>query len=116
MQSVTYPSGRVESWSHEDGYTLTSPDGEVLVERPLTPAESARLTEFEAFPVREQNRNQLHTQARAALTGNAVYLGKVDDGTAVQADHITQVARLTRQVNALIRLVIGSDLLDEETP
>lgn len=111
--SVAYPSGRVESWDHTLGYRLVDADGNVLESRPLTPEEGARLTEFERREERETSRGQLHAQARAALASNAAYLGKVDDGTATQADHITQVTRVTRQVNALIRLVIGSDLLDE---
>lgn len=116
MHTVTYPSGVVESWDHTAGYKQTAADGTVVEERALTADEATRLTEFEHRDEREQSRTQLHTQARAALTQNAVYRGKVDGGTAVQADHIANGVRLTRQVDALIRLVVGSDLLDGENP
>lgn len=105
----TYPDGRAEEYDTDAGiYRLRSADGTVVVERPMTADEVAQVRQ----PAREQSSTQLHAQARAALTSNADYLAKVDGGTAVQADHITQIARLTRQVNALIRLVVGSDLLD----
>jgi hypothetical protein len=37
----------------------------------------------------------------------------VTAGTATTADHIAQVPALTRQMQAVIRLLAGSDLLDQ---
>jgi len=54
-----------------------------------------------------------HEQARLALAANRTYLAKVTDGTVTQADHAAQVARLTRQMQALIRTFITSDVPDD---
>jgi len=58
-------------------------------------------------------RAELHVRARQAFVTNRTYLDKVNAGTATQAEHIAQIATLTRQMQAVIRLLIGRDLLDE---
>jgi hypothetical protein len=52
----------------------------------------------------ELNRNDLVTRADAALQANAVFLALA---APTNAQTLTQVQRLTKQSNALIRLVIN---------
>lgn len=54
----------------------------------------------------------LHTKARRALTGNATYLALT---TPTNAQVAAQVKALTRQTNALIRLLVAADLLTDNT-
>lgn len=54
----------------------------------------------------------LHARARAALAGNATYLALA---TPSNAQNTAQVRALTRQINALIRLVVAADLLTDNT-
>ncbi|WP_426568080.1 hypothetical protein [Streptomyces canus] len=93
--------------------------GVLVEERPFTDAEIADADEQLADVVREANRLQLLDRVRTALANNRAYLDKVTAGTATNADHIAQVPALTRQMQGLIRLVVGADLLDatdESTP
>lgn len=54
----------------------------------------------------------LHARARTALAGNATYLALA---TPTAAQTTAQVKALTRQINALIRLVVAADLLTDNT-
>lgn len=54
----------------------------------------------------------LHDRARTALTANAAFLALT---TPTTAQTLAQVKRLTRECSALIRLLIGADLLAENT-
>lgn len=54
----------------------------------------------------------LHVRARAALAGNATYLALA---TPTNAQNTAQVKALTRQHNALIRLIVAADLLTDNT-
>lgn len=54
----------------------------------------------------------LHAKARAAMAVNAAFLALPTPSAAQVA---AQVKALTRQNNALIRLLVGSDLLTDNT-
>lgn len=53
-------------------------------------------------------RDDLHAKARAALAANAAFLA---DPSPSNGEVLAQVRRMARQNNALIRLLIGADLL-----
>lgn len=89
-------------WEHE---ALT-------IERPFTDAENASVGAAAADDTRRANRAELLTRARAAQATNAAYLDAVAAGTATNAQHVAQTAALTRQMQGVIRLLVGSDLLD----
>jgi hypothetical protein len=87
--------------------------------RNITPLEGAELVAFEAAleaePVRvaefekvTANRATLQQRAQAALTANGTYLGLANPTT---GEAVAQVARLTRECSALIRLLL--DALDD---
>jgi hypothetical protein len=77
-------------------YTRWAPDGSVVESRPLTAKEVAGFT-------RDSNALTLRDRLRLALTSNATYLA-IPAPTA--ADVRVQTERLTRQVNALVRLAL----------
>lgn len=52
----------------------------------------------------------LQSKARAALNANAIFLALA---APTNPQVVAQVQRLTRETNALIRLLIGNDLLDD---
>jgi hypothetical protein len=54
----------------------------------------------------------LHSKARAALQANRDYLALASP---TNAQNLAQIRRITRECSALIRLLIGSDLLVENT-
>ncbi|MBP5875647.1 hypothetical protein PV413_03650 [Streptomyces scabiei] len=87
--------------------------GALVEERPFTPAEDAWALTRTVEDTRRANRDQLGARVRTALANNAAYLDKVQAGTATNADHIAQVPALTRQMQGVIRLLVGSDLLDQ---
>jgi hypothetical protein len=87
--------------------------GVLTVERPFTDAEVAWADAAVVESTRGANTRELLSRARAALSANTEYLAKVQAGTVTNADHIAQVPALTRQMQGVIRLIVGSDLLDE---
>jgi hypothetical protein len=86
--------------------------GVLVVERPFTDAENAAADSRLLDATRLSNQAALLAKARTAFTNNAAYLAKVTAGTATNADHIAQVPALTRQMQGVIRLIVGLDLLD----
>ncbi len=57
------------------------------------------------IPPEEWNRRQLFDKAKSALTANATYLALA---TPTAAQNVAQIATLTKECNALIRLLLGS--------
>lgn len=60
----------------------------------------------------ETTQADLRTKARQALSTNATFLGIA---APTNAQLTTQLKAITRQNNALIRLLIGTDLLTDNT-
>lgn len=87
-------------------------DGLLVLERPFTDEENADAEARALEGTRRTNRETLLRRARTAWTTNRAYLDLVAAGTATNADHIAQVTTLTRQMQGVIRLIVGSDLLD----
>lgn len=54
----------------------------------------------------------LHAKARSALAGNATYLALA---APTNAQNAAQIKALTRQNNAIIRLLVAADLLTDNT-
>jgi len=61
--------------------------------------------------IQENNKASLLLKARQALNANKSYL-QADPSNAEALD---QIDALTRQVNALIKIIVASDLLDDES-
>jgi hypothetical protein len=105
----------VEQWDLT-ALTYRRWDCTVLVEeRPFNDAEVQTKNVRQTDQARQANETALIAKARAAFSSNAAYLAKVAGGTATNADHIGQVPALTRQMQGLIRLAVGADLLDAIT-
>lgn len=113
--NVTYYAGgqdnaapalnRKEQWDSVSGlYTSWDQQGSQTTQRPLTAQESAQLAAQDAASVADGNRAALQQRAQAALTANATYLGLASP-TAAQTT--AQAQRLTKQCNALIRLLLN---------
>lgn len=79
------------------------------------PPEGAQVVPFDptkhviSVPVDVQNADTLRDRTAQALAANATYLA-LNSPTAAQSRE--QVARLTRQVNAVIRLLVTDDTSD----
>ena len=77
--------------------------------RPYSAAEITAATDRTTALAAWTNGQALRDKARAALTSNAAFLA---DSSVTQAEAVTQVQKLTRQVNALIKLAVN-DLADQ---
>ena len=110
------PDGSGESWDKVEGYFRYGPGGVVLEQRALTAEELAWLVAMEQAADREVREVDLHQQARTALVNNADFLNLPAPtyplNAVAQQRLVEQVQALTRQVNGIIRLLLGSDLLD----
>ena len=87
--------------------------GVLVIERAFTDAENATADALAVDATRSANRMLLLQRIRAAIANNQAYLDKVTAGTATTADHLAQVPALTRQMQGVIRLLGGADLLDQ---
>jgi hypothetical protein len=86
-------TGRRKSWDR---------DGNLVLDVP-----------WEMDITEEATRDDLHTKGRNALVANKTFLD-TPNGSITQSDALVQIKALSRQVNALIRLVEGmEDLLVE---
>lgn len=82
-------------------YTEYDAQGVQTFQRPYTAQEIAQATADSTLAVSEVNRQDLLTRAASAQAGNATFLA---DTAVTTAEAVTQLQRLTRQVNALIKL------------
>ncbi|WP_416976728.1 hypothetical protein [Streptomyces sp. T028] len=103
----------LEQWDLDARVYRRYDSGILVEERPFTDAENTAADSRLAEEARQRNRALLLERARTALANNAAYLDAATAGTATNADHIAQVPALTRQMQALIRLIVASDLLDQ---
>lgn len=72
--------------------------------RNATAVEAARFTDWETADTTETNTADIRTKAATALTNNAAFLAIA---TPTAAQNAAQAKALTRQVNGLIRLLLG---------
>lgn len=85
-------------------YTSWDTAGVQLSSRALTAAEIAIFAAQDATTVVAANAALLNTKAQQALTANAAYLAVA---TPTTAQAVAQVALLTRECNAIIRLTLS---------
>ncbi|MBK7565020.1 MAG: hypothetical protein IPI21_12460 [Propionivibrio sp.] len=108
----TYTGGVLRERWDDTSRTLTtwSATGTLTGTRAYTPAEAAEADERVMVRTIIANEADLIARAKTALTANAAFLART---TPTTAQAVAQVKALTRQVNALIRLV-GRDLLSTD--
>jgi len=115
MMTTYHPGGylpakpaqnRAAEWDTTAGtHTAWDAKGNVIETRPLTPAEVASFAAAQAFEDQSANRKSVEDKLSAWLDLNRTFL---TEDAATQATHTErQIARLTRQVNALIKLALN---------
>lgn len=108
MNLVLYYPGTTniaQSWDDStDTYTAYDQAGNVTTTRPFTAEETARAQALEAAATASNNFATVRTAATNAIASNQTFLG-IASPTNAQA--VAQIQALTRQVNALIRLVLN---------
>lgn len=85
-------------------YTAWDASGVQTSTRPYTAAENAAADASAAALAASTNLATLQQRAQNALTNNATYLAIASP---TQAQAVAQVGKLTRQMNALIRITIN---------
>ena len=94
-----------EVWD-DDAKVVTKFDssGVQVEQRAYLPADLADMSARALLKTTESNKTFIYTSAKAAFAGNTTFLA-IPAPTAAQA--ITQTQRLTRQMNALAKIVLG---------
>lgn len=98
-----WPAGDRLSWSDDESRLHYDFTAEPWATTPYTAEENAAADERAAEVVAESNHDVLVDLARAALADNRIFLAS----TPSNAPTVAQVKALTRQMNAIIRLVVG---------
>lgn len=99
-----WPAGDRLSWADDEARLVWDFTAEPHESRPYTAEENAAADAREVEAVAESNRETLIAQARAALAANRAFLAT---GTPTVAQNGAQIKALTRQMNAVIRLLVG---------
>ena len=101
-RTISHDAHTREVWDEATGTSTIYIDDVASASRPLTAAEAASLVD----PVDRRVRTDLHARARQALVDNAAFLAVASP---TNAQTLAQVRKLTRQTNALIRMVLAVD-------
>lgn len=105
-QQVFDGSGHLRAWWNDGPRTYTEYDaaGNTTLTRPYSPAENAAADAQATDDTRAANLSNLFQQAKTAVTNNQTFLAI---GSPTTAQAVAQVQALTRQNDALIRVVRG---------
>lgn len=88
---------------------------DILVEtREFNDAENAWVNDIETEREEDKSKERLINAVRAAHRVNVNYILLATSGRAVLADHVKQILMLTREVDALLRLYVGKDMLIDD--
>lgn len=87
------------------GNYVKTVDGVETVRRSMTADEQASLAAQQANAAAAVNAALIRQRAATALTANATFLALASP---TQAQAVAQVQRLTREVNGLLRVLLGS--------
>ena len=99
-----WPAGNRVSWHDDDARVMWDFTTEPHSSRPYSDEENTAADERDAQRVLDGNRVTLTERARTALAGNRDFL---DLATPTNAQTLAQVRALTKQMNVVIRLIVG---------